>query len=105
MTAITADTIMKNTMKILMIFTRSSSLMSFLLMGLITSSVKVELDVSTSDESVDMDAESTSTITTAMTSDGRVASIAGTMESNSGVTPFDWYWISSAYSLPKPPRK
>ena len=65
-------------------------------MGVITSSVNVELDVSTRDESVDMDAESTRTMTTAMMMAGSVASIEGTMVSNSGVTPFAWYLISSA---------
>ncbi len=56
---------MKNTINILMINTCFLSLISFFIAGLITSSVNVALDVRTSDESVDIDAERTSTITTA----------------------------------------
>ena len=105
MTAMIAETRMKNRMKILITMTFFFSLMTPPLAGSMTSRVKVELDVSTSDDSVDMDADSTSTITIAMISAGSVPSMDGTMVSNSGVAPSLWYAILSAYSLPNPPRK
>ena len=52
--------------------------------GLITSKVKVELDVRTKEESVDIEAESTSTITTAIITGANVESIAGTIVSKRG---------------------
>ena len=57
------------------------SLMSFLKTGLIKSSVSVELEVSTKEDSVDIDAESTMMTITPMRISGRVDSIVGTMES------------------------
>ena len=96
MIAMYAEITMKNTMNTRMMETFFFSPILFLERGSITSSVNVELDVSTREESVDMEAESTSTMTTAMTSAGRVASIAGTIVSNRGVTPFFWYMILSA---------
>ena len=58
---------------------------SFFDAGRITSSVSVELEVKTSEERVDIDAESTSTMTTAIITEGSVESIEGTMVSNSGL--------------------
>ena len=96
MTAITAETRIKNTMNSLMMKTCFFSVMSFFIEGLITSSVKVELEVSTSDESVDIEAASTSTITTAMMTEGSVESIVGTIVSNRGLPVEALYWILSA---------
>ena len=93
-TAITADTAMKNTINNLMINTCCFSFKPFLNAGLITSSVKVELDVKTSDESVDIEAERTNTITIAITMSGKVASIAGTIVSNKGLP------VSGLYTTP-----
>ena len=73
--------------------------------GLITSSVNVELDVSTSDDSVDMDADNTSTITTAITIDGSVDNIVGMIVSNNGFPVISLITTRSAYNRPKPPRK
>ena len=57
------------------------------LIGIIISrsSVSVDDDVSTSDDSVDMDALSTSTITMPMSRSGGVNSIVGMIESHTGV--------------------
>ena len=75
---------------------------------MITSSVNVELDVSTNDESVDIEAESTRTITIAISMSGRVESIAGIIESKSGTPGLSGFHLISgdeAYKRPKPPRK
>ena len=103
--AITADTKIKNTINTLITNTCFFSDISFLDAGLITSSVNVELDVSTSDERVDIDADNTSTMTTAMTSAGSVDNMVGTMVSNSGFPVAGLMVTLSAYSLPNPPRK
>ena len=103
--AITADTKIKNTINTLITNTCFFSDISFLDAGLITSSVNVELDVSTSDERVDIDADNTSTMTTAMTSAGSVDNMVGTMVSNSGFPAAGLMVTLSAYSLPNPPRK
>ena len=68
--AITAEMMIKNAMKILstesLLFSPMGFLFAFLsCAGTITSRVSVELEVSTSEESVDIDAASTRTITTA----------------------------------------
>jgi hypothetical protein len=70
--------------------------MSFLNFALITSRVNVELDVRTKDESVDMDAASTNTITIAIITDGSVDNIAGTIVSNIGLPVLGSYVILSA---------
>ena len=75
------------------------------LSSLITSSVNVELDVSTSDDSVDMDADNTSKITTAITIDGSVDNIVGMIVSNNGFPVISLITTRSAYNRPKPPRK
>ena len=51
----------------------------------IMSSVIVELEVSTSDASVDIEAESTSSITSAISASGRPESICGMIESNANL--------------------
>ena len=94
--AITAETTIKKRMNTLITATCLESLIFSPAAGLITSRVNVELDVRTSDESVDIEAERTSTITTAITIEGSVDSIDGTIVSKSGVTPSDWYEILSA---------
>ena len=100
-----AETSMKNTINILIIDTCFFSVISFFDAGFITSSVNVELDVSTSEESVDMEAESTSTITTAITIDGSVESIVGIIVSNNGFPVASLIVILSLYNLPNPPKK
>ena len=104
-TAITAETITKNTMKIRMTRTFFFSVNSFFEAGAITSSVSVELEVRTSEESVDIEAARTSTITMAITRSGSSRSMAGMMESNRIFPSFlPMYW-ESANRRPKPPRK
>ena len=67
--------------------------------------MSVDEDARTSDERVDIDAESTSTMTTAITIEGRSSSIVGMIESKPPAG--DPFTTSSfdAKSLPKPPRK
>ena len=83
--------------------------MSFFMSGLIRSSVRVELDVRTSDERVDMEAENTSTTTIPIRISGSVESIVGTMLSNATlVVPSSAAMIIPSYSpkrRPNPPRK
>ncbi len=77
----------------------SSSL--FLQSGFIRSSVSVELDVSTSDDSVDIDAERTRMTTIPI-------SISGSDSSILGIIPSEPICVSSSSDtniLPKPPRK
>ena len=52
-----------------------------MMLPLMRSMVSVEDDVSTSDESVDMEADSTSTITRPISTSGSVDSMVGIMES------------------------
>ena len=70
-----------------------------------TSRVSVELDVSTKEESVDMEAERTSTTTIAIITTGSVDNMAGTIVSNNGLPVASLYLILSAYNLPNPPKK
>ena len=79
-----------------------SSILPFII-GLIRSIVRVELEVRTSDESVDIEAESTSTITSPNSAFGSLSIIIGTIASEppSGSPPS----AGLAKSLPKPPRK
>ena len=62
----------------------------------------VELEVSTSEASVDIEAESTNNTTRAISTSGRVTSIAGTMESKA-ILPLAP--ITGSYRRPKPPKK
>ena len=80
------------------------SLMFFTRLSLIRSSVSVDDDVSTSDDSVDMDALSTSTITMPMSRSGSVDSMVGMMESYTGV-PAAVISTCPPYRRPNPPRK
>ena len=73
--AITTDTTMKNTISTCMVTTCFFSLMSFITRSLSRSSVMVELDVSTREDRVDMDADSTSTTTIPIRISGSVDSI------------------------------
>ena len=70
------------------------------------SSVMVEDEVSTREDRVDMEAESTRMMTMAISTSGRLDSMAGTMESYT-MAPLALYWMagSPANSRPKPPRK
>lgn len=63
--------------------------------------VKVELEAITSDESVDMEADSTKMTTSAINSGDSPDSIVGIMESNPLAATSIW----SENNLPKPPRK
>ena len=73
--------------------------------GLIRSIVRVELEVSTRDESVDIEAESTSTTTIPSRISGNaVSSIDGTILSNASL-PFTVMSSLFTKSLPKPPIK
>ena len=106
-TARTAEIATKKMMNSLMMPTFLRSFMP-LLAGAITSSVNVELEVSTSDDSVDIEAASTSTITIAMITSGSSESIAGTMLSKNGlVLSASCHLMAeeSAKRRPKPPRK
>ena len=84
MMAMAAETAMKKTIKPCIIPTTVFSSGSFFILGMITSRVSVELEVSTSEDRVDMEAESTSTITIAMMTSGSVDSMVGMMVSNAG---------------------
>ena len=55
--------------------------MFLMMLPLMKSMVRVDDDVSTSDESVDMEADRTSTMTRPMSTSGKVDSIVGMMES------------------------
>ena len=82
-------------------FTCCFSSISFIILPLIKSSVKVELDASTREERVDMEAESTRITTTAIRMVGRPESMVGTTESY----PLAAMSIRSLNRRPKPPRK
>lgn len=100
--ASTTEMIRNTAMKILIVISCFfSSIFSFII-GLIRSIVKVELDVSTSDESVDIEAESTRTITSPKSSEGSFSIIVGiySVKTASG-SPSTLLTKSS----PKPPRK
>ena len=68
--------------------------------------MRVELEVSTRELRVDMEADSTRITTTAMSRSGRPESMVGMMESKPPtMLPSGLYCISPANSRPKPPRK
>ena len=99
-TAIAADTAMKNTIKTLIMSIFFLSVISFFtICPLMRSSVRVELEVRTRDESVDMDAERTRITTIPIRISGSPESIVGMTASK----PF----LSTLTSKrrPKPPRK
>ena len=73
--AMTVDTTMKNTTKMRTVRSFFLSLISLREAGAITSRVRVEAEVSTRLDRVDMEADSTSTITTAISAAGREDSI------------------------------
>ena len=89
-----------------------SSVMSFL-KGLIRSMVIVEEEVSTREDSVDMDAESTSTTSSPIRASGRASLIIPGIMASYSSFPFARVAravlpaspVVVAYSLPKPPRK
>ncbi len=85
---------MNTTMKARIHTTWRFSSMPFTTLSLSRSSVRVEDELITRPARVDIDAESTSTITTPMSTSGRVESIEGMMESYTGV-PFAWYSMVS----------
>ena len=91
--AMTAEIKIKNTMKILITKICFFSDISFFIDGLITSRVNVELDVSTKEERVDIEADSTSTMTMAIIMEGSEESMAGMIESYSG------FPVSSLYRI------
>ena len=69
------------------------------------SRVIVELEVRTSDDSVDMEADRTRTMTMPMRISGSVESMDGMMASKAMVPSGLWTPGTSPKSLPKPPRK
>ena len=75
--ASTTETTMKNTISTRITRSCTLSLISFTRFPLIKSSVRVELEVSTSEDRVDIDADSTSIITIPINRSGRVDSIDG----------------------------
>ena len=75
------ETAIKNTIRIRISKSCFFSLKFFAIFPLIKSSVNVELDVSTREDSVDIDAESTRITTIPISTSGRVESIAGIMAS------------------------
>ena len=80
--AINAETAMKITIKTLMTKTCFFSVIFFTMLSFIISSVNVELDAKTSEERVDIDADNTKTITTAIKIFGNPSSIVGIIASN-----------------------
>ena len=72
---------MNTTISILIMKTWVLSPISLAKFSFIKSSVRVELDAITRDDSVDMDAESTSSTTRAMSMSGSPDTIAGIIES------------------------
>ena len=78
-----------------------SSSISLTTVPLMKSSVSVEEDVSTSEESVDMEAESTRMTTTEIRKGERPESMVGMIASNPWETTSTW----SANRRPNPPRK
>ena len=97
--AITADTATNITSMSLMTSICFFSSIFGAMTGFIKSMVSVELDVRTSEESVDIDAESTSMTTSPIRAAGSFSSRCGMMASNPSVA------TSVPVSLPKPPRK
>ena len=81
MMAITTLIAMNTTIRTRMIESCFFSFMSFTKMPLMKSSVRVELEVRTSEDNVDIDADSTSTITIAIRMFGSVDSRFGMMKS------------------------
>ena len=69
------------------------------------SRVIVELEVRTSEDSVDMEADRTRTMTMPMRMSGSVESIDGMIASNAMLPSGLWTPGTSPKSLPKPPRK
>ena len=92
---------MKNTTSSRMTRIFRFSLMPPFRRGATTSSVSVEEEVSTSDDRVDIEAASTSTMTMAMMTGERVLSIVGIMASK----PLAATSSCVINSRPKPPRK
>ena len=101
--AIRADSTMKNAMKARMTIIFFFSLIPFFVIGEIKSSVMVEDDVRTREDSVDMDADRTSTSTTAMSISGRFESMVGMTLSNPPTGFPSGPGVRNA--LAKPPRK
>ena len=79
--ASTTEIAMNTTISSRITSTCRRSSMSLTRLSLIKSSVSVELDASTSDDSVDIDADSTRITTTPISAGERFSSIVGTMES------------------------
>ena len=75
--------------------------------GRITSKVRVEDEVNTNEDRVDMEADSTRTMIRATITGARSESMVGTTLSNKTLLPLicppSFIWLK--YSLPKPPRK
>ena len=99
--ASTTEMAMNTTIKQRMTNTWVFSLMVFTRLPLRKSSVSVELEASTRDDSVDMEAESTRMTTTATITSGRPESMAGMMASYPSAATS----TRSPKSRPKPPRK
>ena len=97
--AMTADTATNMTSMTLMISICFFSSILGAMTGFIKSIVSVELDVRTRDESVDIDAESTSMTTSPIRAAGSFSSRCGMIASNPSVA------TSVPVSLPNPPRK
>ena len=79
--AIITEMMIKTATRIRMISSCFFSCRSLITVPLIKSRVSVELDASTRDDRVDMDADNTSTTTTAMRKGERSESMVGMMES------------------------
>ena len=102
--AITTEITTKNTSKIRMHSSCFLSSIFFTRFPLIRSSVSVELEVSTREDKVDMEADSTSTITIPIRISGRDCNIVGIMASYTTL-PSALRIASESKSRPKPPRK
>ena len=81
MMAMTTEMAMNTTIKSRMVSTCFFSSIFLMMLPLRKSSVRVELEASTSEDSVDMEAESTSITITPSSSGDRPSSIVGTTES------------------------
>ena len=97
---------MNTTIKPCIMRTCRFSSMSLMILSFKKSSVKVELEASTKELRVDIEADSTKITTMAMSRSGRPESMVGITESKPpAMLPSGLNCILSENSRPKPPRK
>jgi len=103
-TAIHEEMIINTTISVLMIRSCNFSLIFLITLPFRKSSVKVDAEAMTREESVLMDAANTKTMTTPIITSPKFESMAGTMASKTTPPP-GLYIFESEYNLPKLPRK